>query len=35
VKEIRALGLNVELQQSDVSDEGVPEYSLPPASAAE
>jgi len=35
VKEIRALGLNVELQQSDVSDEGVPEYSLPPATAAE
>jgi len=35
VKEIRALGLNVELQQSDVTDEGVPEYALPPASAAE
>jgi len=35
VKEIRALGLNVELQQSDVTDEGVPQYSLPPASAAE
>jgi len=35
VKEIRALGLNVELQQSDVTDEGVPQYSLPPAPAAE
>jgi len=35
VKEIRALGLNVELQQSDVTDEGVPQYSLPPVPAAE
>ncbi|MFW6024553.1 MAG: DNA-directed RNA polymerase subunit beta [Dichotomicrobium sp.] len=35
VKEIRALGLNVELQQSDVTDEGIPQYTLPPASAAE
>ncbi len=35
VKEIRALGLNVELQQSDMSDEGIPHYTLPPAAAAE
>ena len=35
VKEIRALGLNVELQQSDITDEGMPEYALPPATAAE
>jgi len=35
VKEIRALGLNVELQQSDVTDEGVPQYTLPSAAAAE
>jgi len=35
VKEIRALGLNVELQQSDLSDEGIPHYTLPPAAAAE
>jgi len=35
VKEIRALGLNVELQQSDLSDQGIPHYTLPPAAAAE